>query len=170
MPSKSNPDIILRTLLSDDILVISDWPSYQSCFNELDYALRKRGWLSEYFGKPCTKCYAAEHSGELIGFAILSKTSETEAEFRIALKPDKTGSGYGRIITLMVLNDGFINMKINRIHLIARENNPTAIRLYKSIGFVERGKCIKEINGKPVDFLVMDIYYKQYSQKSKEEL
>ena len=45
-----------------------------------------------------------------------------------------------------------------------------AIRLYKSIGFAERGKCIKEINGKPVDFLVMDIYYKQYFQKSKVEL
>jgi RimJ/RimL family protein N-acetyltransferase len=149
---------------------MSDWPSYQPCFNELDYALRKRGWLSEYFGKPDTKCYAAEHSGELIGFAILSKTSETEDEFRIALKQDKTGSGYGRIITLMVLNDGFINRKINRIYLIVRKNNPMAIRLYKSIGFAERGKCIKEINGKPVDFLVMDIYYKQYFQKSKVEL
>ena len=170
MPYKSNPDIILRKLLSDDILAISDWPSYQSCFNELDYALRKRGWLSEYFGKSNTKCYAAEHSGELIGFAILSKTSETEDEFRIALKQDKTGSGYGRIITLMVLNDGFINRKINRIYLIVRKNNPMAIRLYKSIGFAERGKCIKEINGKPVDFLVMDIYYKQYFQKSKVEL
>ena len=160
MPYKSNSDIMRIKLLHDDILVMSDWPSYQPCFNELDYALRKRGWLSEYFGKPDTKCYAAEHSGELIGFAILSKTSETEDEFRIALKQDKTGSGYGRIITLMVLNDGFINMKINRIYLIARENNPTAIRLYKSIGFAERCKCIKEINGKPVDFLVMYIYYK----------
>jgi RimJ/RimL family protein N-acetyltransferase len=154
--------------LPDDIPVITDWPSYQPCFKELDYALRKRGWLSEYFGKPDTKCYAAEHSGELIGFAILSKTSETEAEFRIALKPDKTGSGYGKIITSTVLNDGFINMKINRIHLIVRENNPIAIRLYKNIGFAESGKCVKEINGKAVDFLVMDIYYKQHFQKSKE--
>ena len=170
MPSKSNPVILLRNLLSDDISIISDWPSYQPCFKELDYALRKRGWLSEYFGKPDTKCYAAEHSGELIGFAILSKTSETEAEFRIALKPDKTGSGYGRIITLMVFNDGFINMKINRIHLIVRKNNLMAIRLYKSIGFAERGKCIKEINGKHTAFLIMDIYYKQYCQKSKVEL
>ena len=170
MPYKSSSDILIRNLLPDDISIITDWPSYQACFKELDYALRKRGWLSEYFGKPDTKCYAAEHSGELIGFAILFKTSKTEAEFRIALKPDKTGSGYGKIITSMVLNDGFINMKINRIHLIVRENNPMAIRLYKNIGFSERGKCIKEINGKHTAFLIMDIYYKQYCQKSKVEL
>ncbi len=167
MPSKSNSDIPIRNLLYDDILVISDWPSYQACFKELDYALRKRGWLSEYFGKPDTKCYAAEYSGEIIGFAILSKTSETEAKFRIALKPDKTGSGYGKIITSTVLNNGFTIMKIKKIHLIVRENNSMAIRLYKNIGFAESGKCVKEINGKAVDFLVMDIYYKQYLQKLK---
>ncbi len=155
----SDADVLLRNLLPDDISTIINWPSYPPCFEELDYALRKRGLLSEYFGKPDTKCYAAEYSGELIGFAILSKTSEAEAEFRIALKPDKTGSGYGKIITLMVLNDGFINMKINRIHLIVRENNPMAIRLYKSIGLAESGKCIKEINGKHAAFLIMDIYF-----------
>ena len=165
MLSKSNSDILLRSLLPDDILIITDWPSYPRRFKELDYALRKRGWLSEYFNKTDTKCYAAEHSGELIGFAILSKTSEEEAEFRIALKPGKTGSGFGKIITLMVLNDGFINMKINRIHLIVRKNNPMAICLYKSIGFTERGECIKEIDGKQADFLVMDIYISKYFHK-----
>ena len=165
MLSKSNSDILLRSLLPDDILIITDWPSYPRRFKELDYALRKRGWLSEYFNKTDTKCYAAEHSGEPIGFAILSKTSEEEAEFRIALKPGKTGSGFGKIITLMVLNDSFINMKINRIHLIVRKNNPMAICLYKSIGFTERGECIKEIDGKQADFLVMDIYISEYFHK-----
>ncbi|MHB8232217.1 MAG: GNAT family N-acetyltransferase [bacterium] len=168
MPSKKN--IFLRDLLPDDISAVADWPSYPPCFGELDYALRDRGWLPEYFNKPDTKCYAAEYSDELIGFAILSKTSETEAEFRIALKPDKTGKGFGKIITTMVLEDGFLNMNINRIHLIVRKNNPRAIRLYKNTGFAERGECIKEIEGKEAAFLVMDIYYKQYFQKSEEKL
>lgn len=166
----SNPDVLLRNLLPDDISTIINWPSYPPCFEELDYALRKRGWLSEYFDKPDTKCYAVEHSGELTGFAILSKTSKTEAEFRIALRPDKTGKGLGKIITLIVLKDGFMNMNIDRIHLIVRKNNPRAIRLYESIGFTERGECTKEIVGRQTAFLIMDIYDKQYFQKSEEKL
>ncbi len=166
----SNSGVLLRNLLPDDILAITGWPSYPPCFEELDYALRKKGWLSEYFSKPDTKCYAAEHSGGLIGFVILSKTSETEAEFRIALRPDKTGEGFGKIIILTVLEDGFLNMRIDRIYLIVRKNNPGAISLYKSVGFIERGECIKEVNGKQTAFLVMDIYDKQCFQKSEEEL
>ncbi|MHB1696852.1 MAG: GNAT family N-acetyltransferase [bacterium] len=166
----SNPDVLLRNLLPDDISTIINWPSYPPDFEELDYALRNRGWLPEYFNKPDTKCYAVEHLGELIGFTILSKTSKTEAEFRIALRPDKTGNGFGKTITAIVLKDGFMNMKIDRIHLIVRKNNPRAIRLYKSTGFAERGECIKEIEGREAAFLVMDIYYKQYFQKSEEKL
>ena len=161
----SDSGVLLRNLLPDDILAITGWPSYPPRFEELDYALRKKGWLSEYFSKPDTKCYAAEHSGGLIGFAILSKTSEKEAEFRIALRPDKTGKGFGKIIILTVLEDGFLNMRIDRVHLIVRKNNPGAISLYKSIGFTERGECIKEIDGKQADFLVMDIYISKYFQK-----
>ena len=52
MPYKSSSDILIRNLLPDDISIITDWPSYQACFKELDYALRKRGWLSENDFKP----------------------------------------------------------------------------------------------------------------------
>ncbi len=170
MLNNSLPEIALRDIVQADISAVIEWQHYPQCFEELDYALRQNGWLFEYYLKPCTKCYAAEYSGELVGFAILNKTSQEEAEFRIALKPGKTGMGLGKTITLKVMEDGFGNMDVSRIHLIVRKNNQKAFRLYKKLGFGEKGECIKEMHGKQVDFFIMDIYKERYLKINMEKL
>jgi RimJ/RimL family protein N-acetyltransferase len=129
----------------------------------LDYALRKNGWLTEYRSRPDTWCFAVEQAGQLVAFSILSKTGETEAEFRIALRADKTGKGLGGAITTMTLTRGFTDIGLSRIHLIVRKNNSAAIRLYSRLGFSEQGECVKNINGKQTDFLMMELLKKSYS-------
>ena len=163
-------EISLRDIVAADISAVNEWQHYPQYFEELDYALRQNGWLPEYYRKPGAKCYAAEYSGELIGFSILSKTSQAEAEFRVALKPGKTGKGFGKIITLKVMEEGFNKMGLERIHLIVRKNNKNAFRLYKKLGFIEKGESVKEICGKPVDFLIMDICRGRYLKINKEDL
>lgn len=155
--------IQLRNLVPDDMGVIRGWPPYPPEFEDLDYALRNNGWLTEYRDKPDTWCFAVEQSGELIAFTILSKTGEAEAEFRIALRADRTGQGLGDTITTMTLTKGFTEIGISRIHLIVRKNNPIAIRLYARLGFAERGECYKSINGKQVLFLIMDLLKESFS-------
>lgn len=136
---------------------ISGWPPYPPEFEDLDYALRSNGWLTEYQNKPDTWFFAAEQVDELIAFTILSKTGEAEAEFRIALRADRAGQGLGGVITTMTLAKGFTEIGLSRIHLIVRKNNPRAIRLYRHLGFAERGECFKSINEKQTHFLIMDL-------------
>ena len=155
--------VTLRELTAGDVALISRWPAYPSGFEDLDYALRANGWLAEYRCTPDTQCFVAETTGDAVGFTILSKTSNAEAEFRIALRADKIGQGLGKTITYLTLAKGFVEMRLDRIHLIVRKNNPRAIRLYQRLGFAERGECLKNINGTNVQFLVMDLSLDAYS-------
>jgi diamine N-acetyltransferase len=157
--------IKLRNLIPDDMVTIRNWPPYPQEFEDLDYALRSNGWLTEYCNKPETSCFSIEQEDRLIAFTILSKTGEAEAEFRIALRADKIGQGLGNFITTMTLARGFAEIGLNRIHLIVRKNNLVAIRLYMSIGFTGRGECFKDINGRQVHFLIMELLKKSYLQK-----
>lgn len=161
-PKMAGRSMVLRLLKEDDITLIQHWPTYPPEFEELDYALRNNGWLTEYRNIPNTKIYIAEQAGETVAFSILSKTGGTEAEFRIALRADKLGHGLGKIITSMTLAKGFTEIALSRIHLIVRKNNSRAIRLYKRLGFNENGDCWKNINGKQVNFLVMEILRGSY--------
>ncbi len=123
----------------------------------MDYALREKGWLEECRSRPDAYVYAVEDGDELIGFTMLLKTDAAEAEFRIALRADKTGLGLGESITFLTLQMGFEEHGFCRIHLIVRKNNSRGIKLYQRIGFVDCGECCKEIQGVPVDFRQMDI-------------
>ena len=145
----------LRPLTSDDIAMIAAWPAYPSEFSELDYALRENGWLAEYSRKADTWLFALEDGGDLQAFTILSKTADTAAEFRIALRADCIGKGLGRNATALTLRKGLNELGLSQIHLIVRKNNPRAARLYRSLGFIETGECRKTINAKPVAFLEM---------------
>jgi diamine N-acetyltransferase len=125
--------IRLRDLLPDDLDAIQGWPPYPPEFEDLDYALRSHGWLAEYRDKRETRCFAVEQAGELVAFTILSKTGAAEAEFRIALRADKTGQGFGGAITTLTIAKGLAEMGLKRVHLIVRTNNPRAIRLYARV-------------------------------------
>src|SRR6266540_1938372 len=124
---------------------------------QMDYALREKGWLEECRLSPDAFIYAVEDGDELMGFTILLGTDSAEAEFRIALRSDKTGLGLGKSITFQTLQIGFEEHGFSRIHLIVRKNNSRGIKLYQRIGFVDCGECRKEIQGVLVDFRLMDI-------------
>lgn len=152
----------LRPLQDVDVEEIRGWPSYPGDMAQMDYALRKDGWLDEYRSKQDVAVYAVEDGGELIAFSILAKTGAAEAEFRIALRPDRTGLGFGESITVLTLRTGFA-AGLSRIHLIVRKNNHRGIRLYRRIGFREQGECRKDIQGMPVEFIVMAISREEFT-------
>ncbi|HEY6871395.1 MAG TPA: isochorismatase family protein [Geobacteraceae bacterium] len=147
----------LRELREGDVAQIRGWPPYPGDMAQMDYALREKGWLEEFRSTPDTFLYAVEDGGELIGFTILLKTGAAEAEFRIALRPDKTGLGIGERATFQTLRIGFEEHRLTRIHLIVRKNNRRGIGLYRRAGFVDRGECRREIQGVAVDFRLMEI-------------
>lgn len=148
----------LRPLTAIDISTIAAWPPYPPEFRQLDYALRENGWIPEYSHKANTWLYAFEDDGELLAFTILSKTEDTAAEFRIALRADCIGRGVGRLATTLTLAKGLDELGLSRIHLIVRTNNSRAAHLYRSLGFRKSGACCIVINAKPVQFLEMSLY------------
>ncbi len=156
-PGVRQPLPALRPLGAADAARIAGWPAYVGEFADLDYALRQNGWLREFQDKPGVHGFVAEESGEPVALTILARTGEAQAEFRIALRADKIGSGLGRALACETLAMGFDTLGLSRIHLIVRKTNPRAIRLYERLGFVARGECRKSFNGKPVRFLVMDL-------------
>ena len=134
----------------------------------MDYALREKGWLDEYRDKPDTWLWAVEQEGALIAFVILSKTGATEAEFRIALRADKTGQGLGGAIASRTLARGFSELGLSLIHLIVRKNNARAIRLYERLGFARQGECLKTVNGKQTPFLKMDLAKDAFEEQQEK--
>ena len=151
------PRPMLRPLRAADAACIARWPAYQGEFAELDYAVRQNGWLQEFQDQPGAHCFVAEESGEPVALTILARTGEAEAEFRIALRADKIGSGLGMVLASETLARGFGELGLSRIHLVVRKNNSRAIHLYERLGFLGRGECCKTFNGKSVQFLVMDL-------------
>lgn len=149
--------IRLRPLTDEDIAAIRRWPPYPADMAQMDYAVREGGWLDEYRAVAEAFLYAADYDGDLVGFTILARTGSGEAEFRIALRSDRTGLGLGEEITGQTLQRGFAEHALSRIHLIVRTNNERGIRLYRRIGFTDRGECRREIRGTPVVFRVMEI-------------
>lgn len=147
----------LRPLQDTDIDRVGKWPAYPGDMAQMDYALRENGWMEEFRSKADASVFAVEDGAELIAFTILAGTAPAEAEFRIALRADKTGQGLGESITLQTLRVGFEDQRLSLVHLIVRKNNHRGIRLYRRIGFSECGECRKEIQGAQVDFLMMEI-------------
>ena len=161
--------IRLRELRDSDMAEIREWPAYSGDMEQMDYALRDGGWLEEFRNKPEVGCYAAVDGDELIGFSILAGTGPAEAEFRIALRADRTGQGLGGAVTSLTLQKGFAEPGLSRIHLIVRKNNMRGIRLYQRLGFTTSGECLKEIQGIMVDFLAMEIRKQDLKQLNERE-
>lgn len=151
----THSDIVLTLIEPEDVLTIQNWTRYPDEFVELDYALRKGGWLDEYCRKPSAKVFSAKYQNELIGFSILSDDDEG-TEFRIALNPDKIAKGFGRAIAVVTMNEAFEKMNKESIYLIVRLNNLPAIKLYDQIGFLPKYELNKDIQGKPIRFLKME--------------
>ena len=161
--------MILRELRAADIAQIRQWPVYPGDMFQMDYALRSQGWLDAFRRKTGVAIFVAEEGDALIGFTLLIKTGAAEAEFRIALRADKTGQGLGETIAALTLQKGFAELGLSRIHLIVRKNNHRGIRLYQRLGFIDCGACWQEIQGVLVNFMMMAIGSGQFARSRKKE-
>ena len=154
--------LCLTPLGASDVARIRDWPSYPEDMAQMDYALREGGWLDE--SRAETFSYAARDGEDLVGFTMLVRAGTDEAEFRIALRADRTGRGLGAAITLLTLRAGFEEHRFSRIHLIVRKNNLRGIALYRRIGFRDRGECRRDIGGVAVDFWLMNMEMEEFGR------
>lgn len=104
-----------------------------------------------------THRWAAWQDGELVGFSILTGSTEKDAEFYIALHPERLGQGLGREVTEQTIALGFKQPGLRRIHLKVRDWHTGAIRLYESVGFKKYSTCVENIQDQPVNFVTMEL-------------
>jgi len=154
--------MILRELHDGDVAEIRQWPVYQGDMLPLDYALRSQGWLDTLRNQPGVTTLVAVVANELIGFTLLMRTGAAAAEFRIALRADKIGQGWGKTIAALTLQRGCTELGLSRVYLIVRKRNSRAIRLYQRLGFTVCGECRRAIQGLLVEFLEMAIDCRQF--------
>lgn len=155
--------MIVRELHDGDVAEIRQWPVYPGDMLPLDYALRPQGWLDSLRNQPGVTTLAAVVDNELIGFTLLMRTGAAAAEFRIALRADKTGQGWGKTIAALTLQREWTALGLSRVHLIVRKKNNRAIRLYQRLGFTVCGECRRAVQGVLVDSLEMSIDCRQFA-------
>jgi RimJ/RimL family protein N-acetyltransferase len=149
--------VAVKPLTATDVQAIRCWPAYTGRFLPLDYALRENGWLDQFPASATNRRWGAWRDGELVGFALLTNIQNEEAEFYLAVHPDRFRQGVGREITRKVLDLGTKQLGLKRIYLRVRDWHTDAIGLYKSVGFKELpGTQVNTVNGAPVTFVTME--------------
>ncbi|MBF0367713.1 MAG: GNAT family N-acetyltransferase [Oligoflexia bacterium] len=103
------------------------------------------------------------HSGKLVGDVTLKDIDgdTKSAHVRIAIaKAELYGKGYARNAMIALLEYSFHELELNRIELEVFSFNERAIRLYKSLGFVEEGRkrqAYRDEHGLLHDVVLMSI-------------
>jgi ribosomal protein S18 acetylase RimI-like enzyme len=107
---------------------------------------------------------AAEVNGKVVGWLdfespTLKKISHT-GSLGIIIHKDYRGMGIGRMLMTEFLNWAEKNPFIRKVSLGVFSSNLRAISLYKSMGFIEEGRKIKEIRMSENDYIDDIIMYK----------
>ena len=98
--------------------------------------------------------FCIEKKGKVIAFGQLIRKSEDRLHFaRIIVHPAERGNGYGRILCSGLI-DKANNQNCRQITLNVYRQNTAALKLYKSLGFVEREAPAEEMASKDNCFMV----------------
>lgn len=104
--------------------------------------------------------FVAEHDGEIIGWCdIVRATYEAEkhcGSLGMGIIPGWRERGIGRQLIMAAL-EAASAAEISRVELTVNADNERAVRLYKSVGFVEEGRkrSARLLEGQFRDVLVM---------------
>ena len=85
---------------------------------------------------------AVDESG-IVGHMILRYLDEEKTILRfgfVIVDDKKRGLGYGRKMLRAAADYAFKELKVQKITLVVFENNPTAYRCYRSVGFIDSGE------------------------------
>ncbi len=143
--------IYLREISADDLQIINQWRNDKglidllgSPFRYINHETDKR-WFESYLANRNTNVRCAivdKESNSIIGLVNLTNIdwSCRCAEFSIMIgNSNYYSKGIGKMATIEMLKHGFNNLNLHRIYLSVLTYNDIALKLYKSIGFVQEG-------------------------------
>jgi RimJ/RimL family protein N-acetyltransferase len=104
----------------------------------------------------------------LIGITVLKDINliNRSAEFAVYIgDKEYRGKGLSKEASFLTLTFAFNNLGLNRIFLKVLEENEVAIKLYRSVGFIEEGKLRKSVfkNNQFKNEIVMGILKEEFN-------
>ncbi len=129
----------LRPAKKDDLRVIISWiPDAAECRRwagpAVNFPLTPESLVQE-IAFSANNSYCLEKAGNPVGFGqLIHKSEQLIHAARIIIAPCERRQGYGRKLCQSLINRA-AELKYSRISLNVYKNNPTALRLYQSLGF-----------------------------------
>jgi RimJ/RimL family protein N-acetyltransferase len=121
-------------------------------------------WIENLNDNPNSLLLIAEMDNSVIGLLFFIPNTKKKilhtGEFGVNVHPRYQGLGIGRLLIEALLEWASQNVQIEKVFLQVFATNVNAIKLYKTLGFIEEGrhiKAIKQENGTYVDIIQMYI-------------
>jgi len=123
---------------------------------------QKRSWIQKILENEREHLIVAEVNGEVVGLIVFrskgTKRLSHTGTFTAMVKKEYRNQGIGKLLIKELLNWAEQNPLIEKVSLGVLSTNQRGIELYKSMGFVEEGRKIKEVKfseGLYVDDILM---------------
>ena len=134
---------------SDDISTIINWENNPENKDFIfQYSVAEHHEVMDSKNKLHLK--AIDNQGVMVGFVILRGLQNPNLSVELKrILINKKGKNYGKITLQLLQNLVFQKLKKHRLWLDVFTDNPRALHVYKSVGFVEEGikrECIKSGN------------------------
>lgn len=109
----------------------------------------KRSSIQSTLDNPRETMIVAEVNGSVVGYIVFRSKNTLRlshtGSFTTMIKKDYRGLGIGRLLIVELLKWVEQNPLIEKVSLGVLSTNERAIALYKSVGFLEEGRKVKEV-------------------------
>jgi ribosomal protein S18 acetylase RimI-like enzyme len=110
---------------------------------------QKRSWIQKILENEREHIIVAEVNGEVVGLIVFRSKSTKRlshtGSFTAMVKKEYRNQGIGKLLIKELLNWAEQNPLIEKVSLGVLSTNQRAIELYKSMGFTEEGRKMKEV-------------------------
>lgn len=145
--------------------VISEGEYFIAVSNEFNKTIeQQRDWIQSSLENERETIIVAEINGEVIGWIGFEsenrKRMSHKGSFGLMIRKNYRGMGIGKELVQALLDWAEANPLIEKVSLGVFSTNHRAIALYKSMGFVEEGRKIKEFKMSESEYVDDIIMYK----------
>ena len=169
--------VVLRELSRRDLPVLNEWRHDHSLVDLLGAPYRMinpetdKAWFERYQSNRSREVRCAiVAGGKLEGLVSLTgiDTVHRSAEYHIMIgSATRRRKGVGSAATIAILEHGFRDLNLHRIHLSVLDYNVAAIRFYEKTGFVREGRMREAAwkNGRYHDLILMGLLQREFAKR-----
>ncbi|WP_042348535.1 GNAT family N-acetyltransferase [Bacillus massiliigorillae] len=149
---------IQSTVIAEDEYLITVSEEFN---NTLD---QQREWIQKLLENEKENLIVAEIDGEVVGWIVFQSKNKKRlshtGSFGMMISKNFRGLGIGKMLLNELIGWAENNSLIEKISLGVFSTNHSAISLYKSMGFVEEGRKIKEFKMDENEYIDDILMYK----------